>query len=225
MNQQIELIKDIDEARRVVVFAYSAFGVKDSDGDVIESGAYAKSIRERGPEGADRIYHLWEHNKDGKNPPIGKVLRLWEDSEYAYAESQMAAEGLGFDIWRGYLSGRLKEHSFAGKAVQAAPSGSGRIIKEVMLKEVSTVIWGANEKALLRSLLKGESADLEPLVKSLKDVQDFVRNSDASDNFLIDIQVEANKVESLLKALRPQEPAPKPTPIDEAALIDLWRML
>ena len=225
MNQQIELIKDIDESRRVVIFAFSAFGVKDSDGDVIESGAYAKSIRERGPEGSDRIYHLWEHNKDGKNPPIGKVLRMWEDSEYAYAESQMAAEGLGLDIWKGYQSGRLKEHSFAGKAVQSAPSANGRIIKEVMLKEVSTVIWGANERALLRSLIKGESEDYTPLVKSLEDVQAFVRNSDASDNFLIDIQVEANKVESLIKALRPQEPAPKPTAIDERALIDLWKML
>jgi len=55
-------VKDIDPKGRIVTGYYSAFGNVDSDDDVILPGAFERTLRERGPEGKNRIMHLWQHD-------------------------------------------------------------------------------------------------------------------------------------------------------------------
>ncbi len=60
-------VKDIDTAGRRVKVGLSGFGNVDSDGDVINRGAFSKSIQERGPESSTNRkikmlrYHDFEH--------------------------------------------------------------------------------------------------------------------------------------------------------------------
>ena len=55
-------IKDIDESSRIVKGYFSSFNVIDSDRDVIRSGAFTKSIKEKGPDSLGRrIAHLRNH--------------------------------------------------------------------------------------------------------------------------------------------------------------------
>ena len=70
-------VKDVDAASRIVTGYFSSFGFKDSDGDIIIPGAFKKTIKERGPSGSNRIFHLWQHRTDmvlGK-PRVLKEVR------------------------------------------------------------------------------------------------------------------------------------------------------
>ena len=53
-------VEDVDEGSRKVVGYLSAFDKLDSDNDIIRSGAFAKSLKERGVESSSnrRIAHL-----------------------------------------------------------------------------------------------------------------------------------------------------------------------
>jgi hypothetical protein len=53
---------DVDNASRRVKVVISEMGSKDLDNDIIESGAYDKTIAERGPQGKNIIHHLIDHN-------------------------------------------------------------------------------------------------------------------------------------------------------------------
>ena len=68
-------VLDVDDKTRVVKVAISEVGVKDLDGDVVDPGAFAKTIMERGPQGSKLIWHLTDHNPSLKNA-IGKPSEI-----------------------------------------------------------------------------------------------------------------------------------------------------
>ena len=57
-------IKDIDAKQRTIVAYASIFGNIDSDDDIIQSGAYTKTIQENGPKGKNRVWHLFNHDTE-----------------------------------------------------------------------------------------------------------------------------------------------------------------
>ena len=62
-------IEDIDEAQGIVTGLGSVFGNVDSDGDIIEKGAYTKTIQEN----RSRIKYLYQHridNNDGNDESL-----------------------------------------------------------------------------------------------------------------------------------------------------------
>ena len=80
-------VKDVDTAGRRVKIMLSRFNNIDSDGDIITRGAFAKSIKERGPDSQSNRkikflrYHDFEHQ-------IGTFKKLEEtaDGLIAYGE-------------------------------------------------------------------------------------------------------------------------------------------
>ena len=223
MIRSVNVLKDINEAARTVVFAYSKYMVYDSDKDRVFAGAFDKTTRENGPDGTNRIKHVYNHNRTTL-VPIGKPLRMWSDTDYAYTESKMADNQLADDVFKGYMEGTLTEHSFWGKSLNPSKNEMGGYDhKEIKLYEVSTVLWGANEDAKLLSLIKGDQGAESAINERLKDLQKFVRNSSASDDFLETIHVEIEKLQDLFSSLRPPQ-APRPTYTSEQ-LLQLYRML
>lgn len=205
----INLIKDIDSSKKTVVFAFSKLNDYDSDDDYTEKTAFDKTMRESGPQGADRIRHVWMH--DRKDFPIGRLLKVWRDNEYAYAESKMLNNEKADNAWDAYIQGAINEHSYWGKAYNTGinPKG-GKIIKEVKLMEVSTVLWGAQEKAKLIELIKGGDKPEPWFIEHIKGLQDYVKKSNASDDFLETLEIELEKaidiIDSLEKAGREKAP-------------------
>jgi HK97 family phage prohead protease len=57
---------------RVVTGFPSVFGNVDDGGDLVEPGAYVKTLQERG----DRLRWLWQHDK--AQPPIARVVEIGE---------------------------------------------------------------------------------------------------------------------------------------------------
>src|SRR5690606_6086143 len=103
-----ESVKDVDQKDGVVTAYLSAFGNEDAHGDIIEAGAYTKTIRERGPGGSNRIKILWQHNPW---EPIGRPLELEEDEHGLLARFKISATTLGRDALILYDDGVLTEHS------------------------------------------------------------------------------------------------------------------
>lgn len=134
-------VKDIDYKNRIVTGYLANFGTRDHDDDVIEKGAFAKSIKER----KDSIYFLNQHDW---SKPHGKFSELKEDNTGLYFESMpLPNTSYSNDLLELYALGIVNEHSI-GYSVTKALQGENwkRTIKEAKLYEGSNVTLGANSK-------------------------------------------------------------------------------
>ena len=133
-------IKDVDTKNRIVTGYLSEFGSLDYDKDIIEKGAFTKSIMER----KNDIFFLNQH--DWKQPH-GKFNVLQEDNKGLYFESmQLPNTTYSNDLIELYSMGIVKEHSIGFSTIKSDwhKDGITRIIKEVKLYEGSNVTLGAN---------------------------------------------------------------------------------
>lgn len=157
----LSFIKGIDD--RTVTGIASVFGNVDSYGDIVQRGAFKKTIAEN----ARRIRHLWMH--DPFQPPTAVIRSLQEVGKNGLPESviaefpdatgglEVAREYLktprGDEILEGIRSGGINEMSFAYDVVKsrfdevrnaAGDNLQVRMLSEVRLYETSDVLWGAN---------------------------------------------------------------------------------
>lgn len=147
MDRQLNLkIKSVDEAGRVKGYA-SVYGNKDLNGDIIERGAFTKTLSENGGQ----VPLLWQHKTDS---PIG--LASLVDDQY----------GLDMDaqIELGVIDGQ-QAHLKASKNLVRGLSIGYRVVKEmwddaerafrlmeIKLLEVSLVTIPANPLTLITSV-------------------------------------------------------------------------
>ena len=73
-STQIGELLDADTSAGVVKGYGSVFGNVDSDGDIINKGAYKKTLQEN----AKRVKYLYQHDMD---KPLGKMVHLEEDDK------------------------------------------------------------------------------------------------------------------------------------------------
>ena len=123
----------------------STFGNIDTDGDVIEPGAYSKSIQERFP--ANKIKVLWQHNE-----PIGKPLEMREDSRGLHVVAKISETPRGDEAITLARDGVIDTMS-VGFVIPAGKSDIDdrgvRHIREAKLFEFSLVTFPANEQAVI----------------------------------------------------------------------------
>jgi HK97 family phage prohead protease len=137
------LVKDLDTKRGIVQAYWSAYGVKDDQGDIVDSSCWLKSIRERGPQSVQpRIKFLYQHEE---KMLLGKPSELISDSFGLLATTQIVPTTLGLDTLLLYEFGVLAEHSVGYEVVQAQwdSKASARHLVEGVLWEGSAVTWGA----------------------------------------------------------------------------------
>lgn len=199
-------VKDVDLKTKTVTGYFAAFDNVDADNDVFLQGAFSKSIKERGPEGKDHIFHLLAHNI---YQPLGKPSILREDKKGLYFETPVADTTYGIDTLKLYEGGVYKEHSVGFITIQsdkrkdAANEEETEIteIKEVKLFEGSTVLWGANDQTPFSGFKEEMKTRIDFVTKVLK-------IKDLSDETLSLFEFELFKLQSLLK----QEPSPDTLP-------------
>ena len=136
----------------------AVFGNRDSGDDVIEKGAFAKTIR----DDFDRIKILSQHNDC--ELPIGKPLELREDEKGLYIRGKISDTQKGRDIQTLLKDGVLNELSIGYDAVVFDfDSEEGiRHLKEIKLWEVSIVTWAMNDQAKIDEVKSiAESLKLE----------------------------------------------------------------
>lgn len=164
-------LKDFDSKKGVVSFYFSAFGNKDSDGDIIQKGAFTKTIKEF----FSRIKHFKNHDRI-KTP--GVIKELHEDNHGAYAVSQLVPTTLGKDTLIEYEHGIITEHSMGFGTLKEHNDETlkANVITEVKLWEVTSLnAWGANPNTPV-NYVKDE--DIEVMIKNIETI---LRSSNISD--------------------------------------------
>ena len=128
-------------------------------------GAFSKTLSEN----QKRIKVLYQHNQDW---PIGKPIRMEENSDGLYVEARISETSMGKDVLTLLRDEVLTELSIGFDPIkftmvdEGGTMGYVRHISECRLWEFSPVTFGANSKALISSVnsLFGalrEGADLE----------------------------------------------------------------
>lgn len=124
----------------------SVFGNEDSYGDVIEQGAFRKTLAENG----HRVKILWQHDP---YTPIGKPDAMREDAVGLYTEGVLGRSQQAVD------AGLLLEDEIVDElsigfnpvkfAMREGSRSGGRALQEVRLWEYSPVTWAANDLATI----------------------------------------------------------------------------
>lgn len=200
-------VKDLDESTGEFTGYAAVFGNKDSYGDIIEPGAFAKTIADK--KGVVPI--LWGHDPD-EHMGYSSVLR--EDAKGLYVEGSIslstprgpgAIDLMKMAIDRGASSGL----SIGYRTLQKRLEKAARHLLELKLMEFSTTPFPANELALVTGV-KSERL-LQSLAEWAADERKLGRVLSASNHSLV-----AGAVEALQALLDAAEPSPD-TPDGKAA--------
>jgi len=139
----------------------SVFGNLDHGRDIVEKGAFRKTLKERMPKGqvllfdSHRIY-------DGTSAVIGKVEEAKEDDHGLWFKARFSAVQLAQDIRTKVQEGILDALSFGFDVVKYSIDENEKVrsLKELKLYEISVVPWGMNPKALIAAV-KGLNTEEE----------------------------------------------------------------
>jgi len=209
-------IKDISSDKREVAIYLSKFGNIDSDLDMIQKGAFKKSIEERGPDSASNRkiaflrYHDWEQQ-------IGKFLKLEEDDFGLYAVAQCGNSTKGEDAWQDYQDGIIREHSIGFQYIadkikwiedSTMFAGGYFMVTEVKLYEGSAVLFGANEDTPTISVMKSENKKsfAQKLSTDIDIVAKAIVNGKGTDDRLYELEMKLKYLNNQLLLLAQTEP-------------------
>jgi len=204
---------DSDMKQGIVSGYFAVFGNKDLDGDVIEAGAFSKTVMERGPQGKQLIKYLLDHDK---NKVVAKITNLYEDNKGLRYEAKIGSHAAGQDFQKMIESELINQHSFGFRTIkeQFDQEAKANLIKEVMMYEGSAVQFlGANPETTFIDL-KSESDAFEYLSR----LEKFVKTSDATDETLEKLE---NQLKSLLEFLKPAEPTLEIKKAEEVEIITI----
>jgi hypothetical protein len=152
----------------------SVFGNKDLGNDVIEAGAFAKSLKKRKPQNVKLLY---QHKSD---MPIGVFDEIREDDHGLVVKGRLAlktqAGAEAYELLKmGALDGLSIGFRVNPQQVSYDKRGGKRIIKEVDLMEVSLVTFPMNPQATVRSV-KGEQYSIREWENGLRDAFNLSRS-------------------------------------------------
>jgi hypothetical protein len=176
IKSSIKAYHDEDEDKNYGTFeGYgSVFGNKDLGNDVIERGAFLKSLKRRKPQNVKLLY---QHKSD---MPIGVFDEIKEDEHGLVVKGRLAlktqAGAEAYELLKmGALDGLSIGFRVNPKEVSYDKRGNKRIIKEVDLMEVSLVTFPMNPQATVRSV-KGEDISIREWENGMRDAFSLSRS-------------------------------------------------
>ncbi|WP_396902460.1 HK97 family phage prohead protease [Mycolicibacterium sp.] len=137
------------EEGQFVAYA-SVFGNKDSYGDVVMPGAFAKTLAEWTKSG-DQIPVLFGHNMSDPDYNLGGVVSAEEDAVGLKVTMQLDLENpKALQTYRMLKGRRIRQMSFAYDEIDSGPAvhDGDHVweLRELKLYEVSVVTIGANQE-------------------------------------------------------------------------------
>lgn len=161
-------LKDLDEKTGQFKGYASVFGNVDSYRDVLELGAFRKTLQEHG----HRVKVLWQHDP---YTPIGRPVKMEEDDRGLYVEAKVSETTAGRDALILLRDGVINELSIGYSAVKEAWDADAKVrrLTEVKLWEFSPVTWAANDLALIAGVKNLDDLDpallvAEQLIRDVK---------------------------------------------------------
>jgi uncharacterized protein len=155
-------VKDVSEEGTFTGYG-SIFGNVDSYGEIVEPGAFAKSL-DRHRKEKSRPLMLWQHNP---NEPIGVWDDLEEDGKGLKGTGRFVMEtARGREVHALLKAGAIRGLSIGYREVKVEPSDTVRRLKELDLMEISVVSFPANRRANITSV---KSERMEEFARRLRD--------------------------------------------------------
>jgi HK97 family phage prohead protease len=174
LDVSAELILKSDEEEGTFTGYASIFGNKDLGGDVVEQGAFVRSLRNRR---AKKVKMLWQHKTD---MPIGVYDKISEDGDGLKVSGRLAlgTQG-GRDAYELLKMGAIDGLSIGYKADPAKQHYDDRKrkrhLKEVDLMEISLVTFPMNPKATIQAV-KGIDRTIRDWEKFLREEGNLTRS-------------------------------------------------
>lgn len=135
----------------------SLFGKRDQGGDVVQAGAYARSLARLAAEGR-RVKMLWQHDPA---QPIGIWDEVREDGRGLWVKGRLLPEiGKGREAAALIAAGAIDGLSIGYRTVRAGKEAGGRVLQELELWEVSLVTFPMLREARLGAV-KGADPEAE----------------------------------------------------------------
>ena len=137
-------VKDIDEEEGIFTGYAATFSKRpDSYGDIIDRGAFTKTLKERGK----KVKILFNHSV---MDPIGRPFEIMEDERGLFVKGKLS---LGVQRAREVLSlmkdGVITEMSIGYNVIKETWIDGIRHLPELKLWDASPVVFAANEEAVL----------------------------------------------------------------------------
>jgi HK97 family phage prohead protease len=178
----------------------SYFNNIDSYGDVIQKGAFTKTLQDN----KNRIKILWQHNT---SEPIGLPTKMIEDDNGLFVEGKISMTETGKKAMTLMRDGVITEMSIGYDVIKDDYKDNKRILKELRLWEFSPVTFGANDKARITGAKSFDELIYE-LKHSKKD--DIIYIIDKLNNYLKSLEptkvtqkeTDPNEIQSILKMIR-----------------------
>jgi len=151
-------VKAFDYEGRTVEGYASVFGNLDLGRDIVEPGAFAKTLVERG----NKVRFLWQHDQ---REPIGRPIEMREDDHGLFIKAIVSDTGRGRDALALLRDGAISGLSIGYDAIpgateytKGADGESVRLLKELRLWEFSLVSMPMNEEATVTALKAADPA-------------------------------------------------------------------
>lgn len=147
----------------------STFGNRDLVGDIVERGAFAKTIQERFPKGMVKV--LWQHYD-----PMGVPKHMEEDSKGLYVVAKVSKTNENHDRLQLMKDGVVDRLSIGYDVVKREVDDSAKDrtvrLKELKLYEFSPVTFPANEEAVITGV---KEMELEGLLKRIPQLEQHIK--------------------------------------------------
>lgn len=153
-------LKDVTTDERTFTGYAAAYGNADSDGDVIEMGAFADSIKENG---RGKVKILWQHKSQ---EPIGIPVEMREDAKGLWIKGKISKTARGDEAIELMRDGVVSAMSVGFMINEADYDEKGiRHIKSGRLMEFSLVTFPANEQAVIQSVKEVTEREIERVLR------------------------------------------------------------
>lgn len=188
----MKAVKDVDPRGRTITGYAAAFNNVDLGNDLIEPGAFKKTIKERGPKGTNRVFFLNQHDTW---QIVGKPAVLKEDDYGLYHESPVPDTTLGNDVLKLFDANIMDSFSIGYKTVTEGMQNNVNHLKELFLYEYSGVTFPMNEAAISTGV---KSLDAARLADKIKRMEKFCHETTASDDTIELLLINIKQLQQML---------------------------
>lgn len=183
-----------DTEKRTFEGYASVFGNVDAYGEVVDHGAFTKTVAERLPKRLIKI--LWQHFD-----PLGMPQSMHEDSHGLYVVGKVSKTQLGDEALTLMQDGVVDRMSIGYSVIKEEFDHEAKTthLKELKLYEFSPVTFPANEEAVITALKSAEIRTLLKRVPGLAETNGIER---------ADIEGAIKALTALLARMEPGQPTP-----------------
>lgn len=177
-------VKADDDGQGIITALVATWDV-DSDGDQIERGAFAKSLK-AWDDRAENIPFIWSHQHNDPFAHIGEVTSAEETDEGLLIKAQVDMdEPLARKVYKLVKGGRVRQYSFGYAVKSAAPDGEVNRLTELDVFEVGPTLVGVNQQTRTVGTKGTKGETLGNLLRRLRDDAEL-SNEDLADAAGID---------------------------------------